>query len=488
LNSGRDDSDSITHKLLKGSIWNSFSQFGSQIISLIITIVVARRLSPADFGLFGMVSIIAAFLSYFIEFGLTASLIQRKEVDSLDIDSVFWTSLAISACLFAAMFLGAPIVSSFYQRPELTVITRIIFVSLLIIPFNMMPEFVETKKLAYDKITIAELLSSIISSAITVVIAYAGFGVWSLVWQYISKLLTRAVILVALTRWKPHLQYSWNRIKSLLGMGFDITMNNLLTYAADNTDYLLVGKMLGETSLGLYTMSFKLSKYPILKIEGVFTKMLFPAFSTFNDDPDRIRKNFFKLLLFFLTWATPVFIFGYFACAPLINLMLGEKWSATIPLVRVFLIYLVFSSFCVQNNPILIALNKIRMWNIVQLISTVALALFGFIGIKLLGIQGMAIAFTITTTLSLASVLILLLRMIELPFRELFARTKGLLLKNGILIAALAGLCALVWTIFSSDLLRLAIPSAFMGIWLCVMNRSDISELRQLITETGKRA
>jgi O-antigen/teichoic acid export membrane protein len=483
-----DGSASITHKLLKGSIWNSLSQFGSQIISLIITIIVARRLLPADFGLFGMVSIIAAFLGYFIEFGLTASLIQRKEVDRLDTDSVFWTSLAISVFLFVVMFIGAPLVSAFYKRPDLTVITRVVFLSLLIIPFNMMPEFVETKKLAYDKITIAELSSSIISSVVTVVLAYMGFGVWSLVWQYISKLLTRAAILLALTRWKPRFEYSWARIRSLLGMGFDITMNNLLTYAADNTDYLLVGKMLGETPLGLYTMSFKLSKYPILKIEGVFTKMLFPAFSTFNDDPARIRKNFFRLLLFFLTWATPVFIFGYFACGPLVNILLGEKWSATIPLVQIFLIYLVFSSFCVQNNPILIALNKVRIWNIVQLLSTAMLALSGFIGIKLLGIQGMAIAFTITTTLSLASVLVLLLKMIGLSFGELFSRTKVPLLKNGILIAALAGICALVWALSASDWLRLAVPAVFLCLWLLIVNKSEIADLRQLIADKGERS
>jgi O-antigen/teichoic acid export membrane protein len=347
-------------------------------------------------------------------------------------------------------------------------------VSFLIMPLNFVPEVTQTKRLEYGKITIAELFSIVLSGAVTIALATMGYGVWCLVWQAISKTASRAAALIVLTRWRPRLRFSWERIKRLFGMGVDFTLSNLMMFATDNTDYLLVGKMLGEAPLGVYTMAFRVSKYPVLKIEGIFGRMLFPAFSTFNDDPDRVRKNFLRLMTFFLQWVTPVLVLGIFVADPLIRIVLSDKWEATIPLVQVFMLYLIVSTFCVQNLPVMTAINRLKTWNAVQLGSTALLAAAGWAGIHFLGIMGMAIAFTAVTILSLIVITVILIRMIAIPFAEVFRAVRLHLVKLVAVAGILGGLCWAVWAWTGSAWLRLLIPTAIFGAWMLVVNRSGI--------------
>jgi len=468
---------STTFKLLRGSLWNGVSQFGSQALNLAITILLARRLTPADFGIFGMAVIFTAFIGYFSEFGLTAGLIQRKEIDSLDIDSVFWISAALSCMLYALMFLGAPYISAFYDEPRLTLLVRVVFLGFLIMPFNFIPEVLQTKRLEYRKITAAELFSVLFSGIVAVSLACIGYGVWSLVWQNLAKTASRAAAIGWLTGWRPKLQFSWKRLRTFLETGIHFTLNNLLQFAFDNTDYLLVGKMLGENMLGIYTMAFRISKYPVLKIEGIFGRMLFPAFSSFNDDSIRINRNFLRLVVFFLSWVTPVLVFGYFVSEPIIRILLGEKWMATIPLVRIFMVYLVFSSFCVQNQPVLIAINRLRTWNAAQLCATVLLGITGYAGIRLLGIVGMAIAFTAVTILFLVSVFIILVRMLGITGGEIYRTTGSLIAKTCAFTLLLAVISFLVRTYTADDGIRFFAPAAFLTAWLAATNHAAVGRV-----------
>ena len=472
---------SMIQKLVRGSLWNSVSEFGSQALNLAVTLVLSRKLLPAEFGMFGMVMVFTGFVGYFSEFGLTTGLIQRKDVDELDTNSVFWAAVALTVLLYTIVYFCAPLISLFYKEPRLTQITRVVFASLLLMPVNYLPEVIQKKKLEYGKITLSELFSVVVSGTVVIILALLNFGVWSLVWQSIIKAGSRAAALIYLTHWKPKFELSWNRIKRLLSIGAGITLNNLLMFASDNTDYLLVGKLLGESPLGIYTMAFRVSKYPMQKLVGVFGKMLFPAFATFSDDPDRVRRNFARLLVFFMSWVTPILICGYFISQPLVHMLLGDKWNATIPLVRVFMINLVLTTICFQNQPILVALNKIHKWNALQFVSTVVLAIAGFIGIRLLGILGMAIAFTAVTSLFLLGTFFMLIQTIRVPFRQILCTIRASLLKD-ILFALFIGL--VTWSlnmVTNSDFLRASLPAVLLCVWLIIMNRSDVTNLRESI-------
>jgi O-antigen/teichoic acid export membrane protein len=424
-----------------------------------------------------MVIVITAFIGYFSEFGLTAGLIQKKEIDSLDTNSVFWSTVAISVILYFLMYLAAPLVAVFYHEPRLTIITQVVFINFIVMPLNFIPDVMETKKLEYAKMSIAELLSVFVSGIVAIVLAYMNFGVWCLVWQSITKTGSRAVIIIFLTRWKPKFEFSWLRLKPLLNSGIHFTLTNLFMFTYENIDYLLVGKLLGKTPLGLYTMAFRLSKYPILKVQAIFGRMLFPLFSTFNDDPDRIKRNFTQLLVIFLTWMTPVLIFGYFVSEPVIYILLGEKWADTIPLVKIFMIYLVFSSFCIQNNPILGAINRIKIWNLVQMISTIFLGIFGFIGIKYAGISGMAIAFTVVTSISLLIVFVIIIRILNIPISTIAGSISVLLIIILAVLLILMDLLINLWT--SNNWVRIILPGLLLTVWLLVVNKSEITKLYQ---------
>lgn len=474
---------STVAKLVKGSAWNMASQVGSQAFNMVFTIIMARLLTPDDFGLFGMVVIVIAFIGYFSEFGMTAVLIQKRDIDELDTNSMFWTSVAFSAILYAITFAGAPLIAAFYKEPRLTLITRVVFSNFLVNTLSFIPATMQTKKLEYGILTISDMIAVVVSGLVAIILAFMGFGVWSLVWQTISLTAARGVALVILTGWRPKPLFSWKRVKALLGAGVDFTVNNLLQFAFDNTDYLLVGKLLGKGPLGIYTMAFRLSKAPILKIEQVFGKMLFPAFASFNDDQDRIRHSFTRLLVFSLTWLMPVLIYGYFAAEPLIHILLGSKWNQAVPLIRVFMLYLIVNAFCIQNYAILLSLNKIRTWNAVQLASTVALALAGFVGIKLYGIMGMAIAFTAITTLSLISVFAITAARLNVSFRGVLKSIGLVLLKNLLILAALLGAVFLtrIWTL--NDWALVIFPGIAFAIAFAALNAAGIKKALSLARE-----
>ncbi len=468
---------STLNRLIRGTLWNGLSQFGTQAFNMLITILLAHRLVPDDFGLFGMVVVFTAFIGYLSEFGLTAALIQRKDADQLDIDTVFWSSLILSAVLYLAVYLAAPAIAFFYKEPRLTLVTRVIFLTFLVMPLNYIPEVIQTKKLQYGIITAAEITSVIVSGLIAVAMAYAGMGPWSLVGQALSKTAVRAAVLVVLTRWTPRLAFSMKRLANLADMGVHVTLNNLMMFAADNVDYLLVGKLLGQNALGLYTMAFRVSKYPIQKIVGIFGKMLFPVFSTFNDEPERVNRNFLRLLVFFLSWVTPALIFGFFAAEPLVLIVLGYKWVNIVPLVKIFMVYLVINSFCLQNQPIFVALARVKIWNLVQFLSTVLLALCGFAGIRFLGLRGMAIAFTAVTSLSLIVISGILIKILKMPFASFIVTVRMHFLNNILLVGVLAALVPFVGGYSQNEWVRLAIPAIALCAWMGIVNRRDLAAL-----------
>ena len=474
----------LGEKLIKGSFWNGISQLGTQLFNLVLTVVLARLLSPHDFGLLGMITLITAFFTYFTDFGLTSSLIQRKDIDSDDENTVFWLSLFFSFLCYVICYFGAPVISDFYHEPQLTAVTRVCLIYFLVSPLGFLPETLERKKLSYKNITIAELVSIVISGVVTIIMACAGLGVWSLAWQAVIKSLVRSIILIFLTRWRPRLRIAIDHIGSLMRSGVDFTMNSILKYIAENIDYLLVSKLLGEIPMGLYTMSFRVSKHPISKLESIFVTMLFPAFSSFSDDKEKVRQSYFKILFFFLTWMTPLLIYGYFIADPLIQILLGPKWLEAIPLIKIFMVYLVFSSFCIQNPPIMIAMNKVRTTSAIQLVSMALLAVGGYLAIKYYGLQGMAWAFTLTSIVSMIVLFVLMQRTLGISlFRGLWT-IRHHLARNLIVIAALAAITWGTGAITMNNWIRLVAPTLAIGAWYLIVNRKEARGVIEYLTKT----
>jgi len=408
----------LKHKLIKGAIWNSISQFGSQAINFILIIILARLLMPKDFGLLGQVGVITSLMGYFTEFGIVPSLIQKKSLNKTDCDTAFFGMFFFALIGYVTVYLIAPLVSLFYGDDSLVLLTRVVFIQFLIAPISLVNEALERKQLNYNRITFAELSSLFISGIVGIVLAYKGHGVWSLVWQSLLKVLIRSSIIIHLTDWRPGLSFSFNCFINYTKSGAHFTYRNITMYLSENMDFLIIGKLLGPGILGIYNLAFRMSNYPFAKVQQIFGQMLFPAFSSFNDDITRMRNNYFKLSFYGGVFLIPLLIIIYFSIGDIVNLLLGDKWIETIPVVKVLVIYLLFSSISFADEPLLIAVNKIKSINVIKTLITLFLIVAGYYFTLKYGIIGMAVTLTVLSIINVLFVKILLIKSLNINIFE----------------------------------------------------------------------
>lgn len=384
----------LKKKLLKGAFWNSLSQFGAQGINFIVIITLARILEVEDFGLLGMVTVITGFVGYFSEFGIIASLIKKRNVDDLDCSTGFWLGLGSSLIVYFALFFIAPMISWFYNQPELTDITRVISLVFPIGALVYLPIALETKSLRYDRITKVRLVSIFLSGAIAITLALTGSGIWSLVIQQVVMKICEVVGLVIATKFFPTFLFSRSRALEIIGFGKHMMVNNFIKFFSENIDYLLVGKLLGASSLGIYTIAFRISKYPIEKICQVLANILFPAYSSIQDDNQKLKKIYYQVSAAGVIVTVPVLSVILFGTYEFVQLSVGSKWSDAIPFIKILTFYLIFMSMSLGDEAVLTLLN-IKKLNLVKLIATIIFSIFAFFIIKKYGLIGLSITYTI---------------------------------------------------------------------------------------------
>ena len=384
----------ITTKLAVGAVWNAASQFGAQGVNFVVTLVLAALLAPSAFGLVGMVTVFTGFFSYLTEFGLTPSLIQKKEIDEVDEHTVFWTTVGLSVVLYGLVFLGAPLIGRFYREPQLVPMVRVLFATFLFSPLVLVPEAILKKRLDYPTIAQAELVGTVVSGLVAVGMAIAGLGVWSLVFQPMVRTLVKGVGLWIKTKWRPRFIFSVPRLRELLSFGIMFTANNLLVYVAENVHYLIVGRLIGSRALGLYTLAFRISKYPFMKGWQVFGQMLFPAFAQIRENRERLLRSYRKSDGFAVVVLVPLLVAVFAGVDSFVVAIIGSEWEVIQPIVRFLVAYMVVFSLALPDVSVLLALGKVRAVVLYKVVYGAALAVLGYVATTDYGVIGMAAAYS----------------------------------------------------------------------------------------------
>ncbi|MGB7582219.1 MAG: lipopolysaccharide biosynthesis protein [Sedimentisphaerales bacterium] len=380
---------SLRNKLIKGTIWNSIAQFGTVGFNFVLTFILARLLSPEDYGLLGMVTVITGFLGYFSEFGMIDSLVRKQNHDELDENTVFWGGIFFSVIIYILIYIISPYISLFYDKQELTSISRCASLVFIIGSYGIVPLALQFKELNYRAISIVSLISLFISGIIAILLAYKGLGVWTLVIQLLVQTLVSSVGYFLFIPWRPRFKFSIIRFRELLEFGLHRTFNNLIKFFSENIDRLLIGKILGSVPLGYYTMAFRLIRFPAEKFTSIFGKMLFPAFARMQNDTGRMRRNYLKVTILGGLIILPFVIILLFATEPLIRWTIGEKWMPICGLVRILAIYLLIFSISLADEPIVLLLG-VKFLNFMKLLQSILLLGAGFYIVKEYNIAGMA--------------------------------------------------------------------------------------------------
>ncbi len=428
---------SLKNKLLKGAFWNSISQVGSQILNFVFTIILARYLTPGDFGVVGQVGVIIGFLSFFCEFGFSPTLIQKKTIDEIDCSTAFWGLIFISSILYALGFFASPLIALFYHNDSLILISRILFLQFLLVPISIVNEILEEKKLNYQVIVQSNIISIILSVSAGITLAVMGYGVWALVVQILLSYLVKTILLIYWTEWRPKMIFSFSRFKEFFKSGLKFTYQNLNVFLNGNMDFLLVGKLAGASMLGIYSLAFRISNYPIMKMYQIIGRMLFPAFHLIKNDFEKMRDNYIKLTRFGGLILIPLIISIFFGIESFILLFLNKEWIEAAVIVKILAVYLVFLSFSFADEALMMTLNKINFINVLRTIVTLSLLLFGFFATKYFGIKGMASAFTIIWMLSILTMKAGLFKELKMTMSGYFIKMKFIFLISAIYFAIL---------------------------------------------------
>ena len=304
-------------------------------IGIVATAIMARLLTPQDYGLIGMAAVATNFVAMFKDLGLSHATVQRSEITSKQISTLFWVNVALSVLTMALMALIAPFVAWFYGDSRLMLVTIASATGFLFGGLAVQHEALLKRQMRFTTLSVIAVASMVVGYAIGIAFAWYGFGFWSLVFSQLGLLLTNTLLVWLTCQWLPGLPRRDSGVRSMLRFGGNITGYATVNYFSRNADALLLGKFWGPSPLGLYNKSAQLVGLPTDQINEPLTSVAIPALSRLAHDPDRYRKAYFRIMEKVLMLVMPAVALLIVASDSLIMIVLGPQWSAASPILVV---------------------------------------------------------------------------------------------------------------------------------------------------------
>lgn len=317
-------------------IWRFAERCGSQAVTLIVSIVLARILTPGDFGTVSLVMVFTTIMQVFVDSGLGTALIQKKDADDLDFSSVFYFNFAVCLILYAVMFMAAPLIAGFYNDTSLILIIRVISLTIIISGVKGIQQSYVSRNMLFKRFFFATLGGTIFSAFLGIGMAYAGCGVWSIVAQQLSNTAIDTLILWVTVKWRPKKLFSWKRLKGLLSYGWKLLISSLLDTVYNNLRNLIIGKIYTSADLAYYNQGDKFPKVIVTNINASIDSVLLPSMAGEQDHRDRV-KSMTRRAIKTSTYIMAPLMMGLMFCAePVVKLLLTDKWLPCVPYLRIF--------------------------------------------------------------------------------------------------------------------------------------------------------
>lgn len=330
--------DSLKGKTIAGLFWTFAERIGAQLVSFMVSIVLARLLMPEEYGIIAIVWVFINICNVFVNSGFGRSLIQKKNADDLDFSSVFWFSLAMSVVLYAVLFVAAPWIARWYEMELLAPVLRVMGLRLIVAAFNTVQKAKVSRDMEFRKFFFSTIGGTIFSAVVGIAMAYLGFGVWALVAQELTNVAIDTTILFITIQWRPRLQFSLERMKGLFSYGWKVLVSSLIDTLYEDFRSLYVGKLYTAEDLAYYTRG---KQFPHLLVDNVNTSIasvLFPAISAAQGDPDAVKAMTRRAMMTSSYVLTPMLVGLAAVAEPMITLLLTEKWLPCVPFLQILCI------------------------------------------------------------------------------------------------------------------------------------------------------
>lgn len=344
--------DNMKQKVAGGLFWSYGERILAQLVSLVVSIVLARLLDPEHYGVIAIVMIFITFCDAIVTGGFGNAVVQKRDTDELDVNTMLCCSVVTSLVLYLVIFLAAPFVASFYKMDIICPVLRVLGLRLLISGINSIQHAWIQKRMLFKQFFISTSFGTILSAVVGISMAYMGMGVWALVGQNLTNSFVDTVVLLIANDWKPRLQFSWERAKTMLSYGWKILATTIVFTIEGELRSLIIGKKFGSADLAYYDQGRKFPNLLVANVNSSISSVMFPVLSQAQSDPTRLKQLCRRAVRIGTYLLAPCLV-GLIAVADtFVVAILTEKWAPCIPFLRILtLVYLVrpFATTCQQS-------------------------------------------------------------------------------------------------------------------------------------------
>ena len=331
---------------------------GTQGISFVVSVILARLLDPSDYGVLTMLTVFIAVSQVFVQSGLNTALIQKKDVDETDLSSVFYVSLLIAAALYALLFFLAPAIGAFFGMDALSPVLRVLALVLLPGALVSLQNAVIARQMAFRRLMTASLLSTALSGAVGIGMAAAGLGYWALVGQQLTNQLALALVLLRMVKWRPRALFSWARVRVLIRFGWKLLASSLLETGYNNLRTAVIGKQYAQETLGFYNRGKQFPELVMNAVNGSIQSVMLPVLSDEQDDMLRMKQMMRRSVMVSSFLVLPMMAGLAAVAEPLIRLLLTDKWLPCVPFLQICCIDFAFYPIHTANLQAINAMGR----------------------------------------------------------------------------------------------------------------------------------
>jgi O-antigen/teichoic acid export membrane protein len=387
----------VRSRTLRGLAWKGVSQVMVQLSRILVLVVLARQLSPKEYGLVGMALVFSAVLLLFADIGLGAALVQRRRITEEDRSTVFWTSAGVGALLTLAGVAGAGLVASAYGEPSVRPLVLALSAGCIVTALGSTPAALLTRDMDFRGLELRAIGATVAGAIVAVITALRGWGAWAVVAQQLTVVSFSTVLLWAFSPWRPRLVFSLASLRSIGGFGGNVFGSRFCFFLNRNTDNILVGRFLGADSLGIYALAYNAMITPLSRLAFPLQEVMFPALARMQDDRARMREIWLRTLRLISAFAMPAMLGLIVVADEFARVVFGERWLAVAPVLQILAWVGLLQTLSALNSKILTALDRTGVLMRFAVLSF-ALYLVAFVvGLKW-GILGVATGYAVMAT------------------------------------------------------------------------------------------
>ncbi|MDN6162484.1 MAG: lipopolysaccharide biosynthesis protein [Staphylococcus equorum] len=437
--------DQLKKKALGGFIWTILESMGSRFIQLVVQVILARLLLPEDFGIVGMITIFIAISQSLLDSGFQNALIREKNVGNKEYSTVFFFNLFMSLILYGVLFFIAPFVATFYNTPILTEVLRVLGLIIIVNSFGLIQRTMLSKRLNFKRQTKIILISSMLAGLVSIILAWQGFGVWSLVLQQLLNQFFQAMLLMVMNKWKPLLIFDLPTFKRYFRFGWKLTASGIINTLYQNSFYVIIGRFYSSTQLGYYTNSQKFNDVPVQAMTQAIRKVTYPLLSELNDNEGILKTNY-RIIIRYSAAASFLMMMMLSASANnLIPFIFGENWLPSVPYFQILCIAGMFYPINAINLNILQVMGRSDLFLSLEVVKKVVGIFFIALSIILdTGIIGLVWANVIATLFNTSLNIIISARLINYSYFEQLGDLYKFLLNSILMVLTMIGVDKIV--------------------------------------------